>query len=769
MLTCALTLQVLTDRIRIGFMLATQLEQQSVHRLSLYTLGRFDIRIDDSQGTRLTSAKARALLIYLAVEGERSHRRESLAELLWPESPGRDSRNNLRYTLYELRKGIQDQDAAPPFLLIDRDTVQFNPESSTWLDYAAVKRNISLSDCRASVLQASPEKVPLMEAAVARYTGPFLDGFSIDSAEFQDWTHAHREEAARLVMAGSRCLAAYHQADARYAKAEEYLRWSLVLEPWNEDVHRDLMRLLAQTGRRTGALSHFRTVEEILRRELDLAPSPETRALHEEIRDARLTIDPVLSQRPHEVVTLAKTTLHAAHYDPSVHSGRKGTNGTNGTKSGFVGRSGELAQLHAALDYSLAGHGRICFVKGAPGMGKTRLAHQFTDQAMERSPDLVAAAGVSTVYCGHRAPLLPLYEVIQALVSGSNAHSVTADVQQKRKLQVVAPRLRDMVAQVAPDLAAIYDVDPGEQSPNGKAFTSPADQRDLFQQITVALIAIAHHHPLVIVLDDLHWADSSTLAFLMYLRHRIREHRILIVGLYRSGWSTVDDGTKEPCPGTDHTLAMVVNEICFRSNQVEIDLDRSDGRALVDALLDQSANDFDVEFRKLIYEWTGGNPLFAAELCRDLRERGVIVRSSAGRWVARTVVEISQLPPRIESLIALRLARLTDKERLLLEVASVQGVVFTAEVIAWVAGVPLNEAVRILSSSLSKREQFVSLRGVFTYDADVVTDYQFTSVLLQRYLYDGLDDAERTHWHRTITDAMEALTGASRRRLPGRF
>lgn len=113
-------------------------------RLSLFLLGAFQATLDGEPITAFRSAKARAMLAYLAVEADRPHRREALAALLWPEVPDDVARNNFRHTLSTLRKAIGDRarsgdqdNAENSFLLVTRETVQFNCTSDCWLDVRA--------------------------------------------------------------------------------------------------------------------------------------------------------------------------------------------------------------------------------------------------------------------------------------------------------------------------------------------------------------------------------------------------------------------------------------------------------------------------------------------------------------------------------------------------------------------------------------------------------------------------------------------------------
>jgi DNA-binding SARP family transcriptional activator len=146
--------------------------------LSLSLLGPFQVTLDGEPVTDFKSNKVRALLAYLAMEADRPHRREVLAGLLWPNWPDRDALSNLRYALSNLRRVIGDRaraggrDAEPPFLLITRDTLQFNAASDYWLDVTAFTEMVEAD-------KAHPSAIDQLEQAVALYRGSFLEGFSV--------------------------------------------------------------------------------------------------------------------------------------------------------------------------------------------------------------------------------------------------------------------------------------------------------------------------------------------------------------------------------------------------------------------------------------------------------------------------------------------------------------------------------------------------------------------------------------------------------------
>jgi DNA-binding SARP family transcriptional activator len=259
--------------------------------LSIRLLGPPQITLDENSITDLGSDKVRALLFYLAAEPDQPHRRETLAGLLWPDYPERSARTSLRSALADLRKAIGDRQAEPPLLHISRQTIQLNADSDAWCD--AVAFASTLESVPASQAM-SPQLAQKLAQAVALYRGDFLTGFSIgDSAIFDEWSTLKREQLRRQALASLQRLIAYHEANKAYETALTYAWRQLDLEPWQEEGHRQVMRLLALNGQRGAALAQYETCQHTLAEELNVEPAPETAALYEQIRDGSFSVSPM--------------------------------------------------------------------------------------------------------------------------------------------------------------------------------------------------------------------------------------------------------------------------------------------------------------------------------------------------------------------------------------------------------------------------------------------------------------------------------------------
>ena len=168
--------------------------------LCIRLFGTFQVTIDEAAVSRFASDKVRALLAYLAVEAGQPQRRQKLAGLLWPDYPEASANANLRTALANLRTVIGDSYAAPPYLLISRQTIQFNSASSAWIDVASFAKLSGQAALSALDLAA-------IEQAAELYRSDFLEGFSLgDASLFEEWALLNRERYRRLVVDALRRL-----------------------------------------------------------------------------------------------------------------------------------------------------------------------------------------------------------------------------------------------------------------------------------------------------------------------------------------------------------------------------------------------------------------------------------------------------------------------------------------------------------------------------------------------------------------------------------
>lgn len=321
--------------------------------LSLALLGPPLVQRDARPVDGFESARVRALLFFLAVEADRPHQRDALAGLFWPEQPDQVARSNLRQALANLRQALGDHEATPPFLLITRTTLQFNQASDAELDLARFLALLAACEThnhrRAESCVSCAER---LEQAVALYRGSFLAEFFLgDSAEFEAWVVLRRESVHQRAVVALDALVLFHERRGDYERARSYAQRQLELDPWREETHRRLMRLLLLRGDRSAALAQYEACRRVLADELGVEPDEATTALYLQLRDykpAAASAAPNLPATPRRVELPPQPTA-------------------------FVGRETELAALGQLLENPAC---QLITIVGPGGIGKTRLAIQ---------------------------------------------------------------------------------------------------------------------------------------------------------------------------------------------------------------------------------------------------------------------------------------------------------------------------------------------------------------------------------------------------------
>jgi DNA-binding SARP family transcriptional activator/predicted ATPase/tetratricopeptide (TPR) repeat protein len=331
--------------------------------LKLGVLGPFEAALDGRSLGRFRTKTVPALLVYLACQPETVHRREHLMTLLWPGLPQKSAQANLRQTLYLLRQAIPTVNETKegeqvPLLLADRQTVQVNPDATYDLDLLVFEKRINEGDAG-------------REAAVALYRGDFLCDFYLpDSAAFEEWTLARREELRRMALEALESLAGEAMSAGAYQTAAAYAHRQIALDGLRESAHGQLMEALARDGRRSEALAVYESLVEKLFEELAMEPSPQTDSLAEIIRENQLEdqVKTITLVRRDEGRELPRHNLPA-------------------DRTPFIGREQELDELADLLNDPGM---RLVTIVGPGGMGKTRLAQTLAAmqlRARDEGPD----------------------------------------------------------------------------------------------------------------------------------------------------------------------------------------------------------------------------------------------------------------------------------------------------------------------------------------------------------------------------------------------
>jgi DNA-binding SARP family transcriptional activator len=573
--------------------------------LRIHAVGGFRVEVDGRERTSPALDRATSLLAWLALNPG-THRRSAVAARFWPEVLDESARASLRSALWSLRRRLgEDANGA---LIATRDRVGLSDE--VWVDVAEAER--LRSDGR-------------LEEALALADGELLSGFE------DEWAYEARDEHRTKTAALLEELAAQADGEGEARRAIELSRRAAALEPLSEEVHRALMRRLAEAGDRPAALTVYSVLRTRLLKTLRIGPSEETRELAESLRAPETELVPTQLKRVDRAL--------------------------------FVGREAELARLRN-LRNAVSETTRVALIAGEAGSGKTRLAARFAVET--------AAEGASVLYgsCGEQE-LVPLEPFAEALGTHGEPGLDAALVEER--------------------LAAT----PGTR--------------------------------LVLVVDDLQWADRVTLALLCRILRGPLSSRLLVVATYR------EDAADAPLYGA---LADI-RRTC-EVERIELGgLGLAEVAALIGSAFETSAAAAEA---RTIHNRTGGNPFYVRELARHVAERP-----------ATAFVDV---PEGIRDVVRARMKNLSPGCPEALGAAAVLGDSFEVAVLAAVTDKDEDEVQGILDE--------VAEAGLV--EEASAGRYRFAHRLTRDAVYAGLGPTRRTRLHAAAAAALAEQYGLE----PGR-
>lgn len=385
-----------------------------------------------------------------------------------------------------------------------------------------------------------------------------------------------------------------------------------------------------------------------------------------------------------------------------------------------MGRARELGILSSALDEALGSHGRLVLVTGEAGIGKTRLAAELA--AMARSRGALVLWGAA--YEGESAPPYnPFAEALTSYIRGAELDALRAD------LGLAAAPLARLVPAVRERLANVPDPTPLE----------PDEERHrLFDAISQFLAASARRVPIVLVVDDLHWADASTIALLRHVARSVPAQRLLLIGIYRD--SEVDRA---------HPLSETLGTLRRESGYARVALIGLDSEAVGDLLQHAGGGPLSEQLISAIARDTQGNPFFALELLRHLEEQ--TQSAAALATISDLDLERIGVPDGVRHTVGKRLVRLSTAAHSLLQAAAAADGAFRLAVTAVVAELDDEQALDAIDEGLAAH--LVAPTG-----AD---SYAFTHALVRHTLYNELNPSRRLRLHRSTAEALERVHGES--------
>ena len=717
--------------------------------LKVYLFGSPQIIRGDAV-INITSQKAQALFYYL-ISNRQAHSREKLANLFWGETSERQAKASLRNTLYELRRSLQAEPSgerlqaeplqlsprpegsprrarpegsakssgerpfgAEPlraklkpdddYILAEGNTLRFNTESDYWLDTEEFERLIDEGPGDSQAMMEGYRK------AVELYRGDFLEGFILkDNYEFEDWSFFERERLRRRYLGILAELCNHHGKRGEYDQAMFYANRILGCDNLQENVHRQLMRFYYASGDRSAALRQYEVCKELLERELGVPPLAETTALYEQILRQELVM-PRVEEKKAEVVEKRPRPFPLRPWpEPEYLS------------AALVGRDEELAQLMGYLGAACQGNGRLAIIDGEVGIGKTRLVEELIDSAGPEAQFLIGRCYESEAML----PYQPLVEAIRGYLPALDLDALQISKVWLGEMSKLIPELGEML----PGLPTSIPLDVDQE------------RSRLFEGVTQFMIALSRRQPLVLFIDDLHWADRPTLQLLQYLTRNIAQERVLLIGACRS------EEVDEPLTNMMRSLDRegLLSRITLRR------LTPEEVTLLIRGMARMAKGG--ERFSQRIYQETEGNPFFIIEVIRSLFEEGVLHWDEHG-WstdLKDFITSYAQIPvpASVRNVIQTRLDRLDEISRQVLGVAAVFRFPFHFSTVRRASGRGEDEVLdafdRMLRAHLIK-EVGMDVGGSI---------YDFNHDKIKEVAYQSMSGARQQWLHRRVGEALE--------------
>ena len=512
--------------------------------------------VRDGQDVELNIGKIQALLAYLVTTGA-PQTREHLIDLLWAESDPEAARKNLRNSLWRMRQKLGDD------VLISEDN-WLMLSSTVWADVPTFEAGMqmALDPANHSSVPFEPEK---LESLLGLCRGPLLEGLKLsDAPDFELWLTAERDRLGQLYLAGLHHLLTGHRKAADWRAILSVAQRALAFDNGQESMHVALMEAYAHLGQRSHALRQFDTLRTILDQELGITPLPATQALRTQILSGQL---PVADSPVIDAQTRPRST-------PRIRAQRQ-------LRRPFVGRQAERTALDEASELAAGHQLQIVLISGELGIGKSTLWQQWSQGQVAETTTLEARCLSSTQTLPF-APISGLFgtQICMEQIAGPQSNVSPVWLTELTRL---LPHLRDY----RPDLPAAIPVPPEEE------------RRRLFEALAQTVQSLSAR-PVILFIDDLHWADQATLDWLAYLSDRLREEPVMLVCTYRSNEASI---------AMEQHIAKWQREGLMRRLSLS-PLSIGEATELIQAL------DGDAAMVDFLHTQSGGNPYYLTELNR---------------------------------------------------------------------------------------------------------------------------------------------------------
>jgi len=657
-----------------------------VDELRIRMFGGLTLEVGGQALPPIASRTGRSLFAYLVVNRDTSPTRDLLAGLFWPDIAEARARRRLSHALWQIQSVLNEAGVAEGYIEASPTTIRFKPDSEAWVDVDEFDDVTSvLKRDSANDLDQRTETLDRLVGAVGLYTGDFLAGF------YDDWIFVEQERLRQALFATLRYVVRLSKSWGDFDRALLYARRLALLDPLDEAAHREVMRMCYLVGRPNEALAQFDRCASILASEIDASPTAETLALREEIALGRQS--PLIPVTPN-----SRARLFEAQPTP------------------LIGRTPHRQEVIARMEDALAGRGGMVLLEGEPGVGKTRLLTDTSEDANWR--------GLSVLWGGSAAPGIsrpfgPLLAALEDGLTELRVHQLMERMDQVW-LRALAPLLPSL-QRWAPELER-----------EGLRGGSEERQRvgEAFRRIFETLARLT---PTVLILDDVHRADEDTMWALEALSAGLDETPLLICLAYRRLELQSHPGQWSAVRALDKT---------GRTTRIGLDpLSEADADELVRRLMPEGTSGALIP---RLHSATGGNPLFILETLRAVHEQQVTEALKPPDGVDSLDVEELPVSSTVYELIAGRLDGLPGEPKHTAHALAVSGTGMDIDTLAEVCDLPRPEVLDAVDYLI--QAGMISVSG---------GRYALSHEQLVTVAYDSMPATERPALHQRVAEQLE--------------
>jgi len=638
--------------------------------LRVELLGGFHLFWGDVPLPPLVARQARSLFAYLVMSPKSRYPREKLVGTFWPDLEESRGRRRLSQALWQIQSALAEMAPTETFFDTDADTIGMRAGLNVIVDADEFDR---LYGGGIDVRTPPSEAEELLAEAVKMYHGDLMAG------TYDDWVFAEQSRLREAYLDCLSRLSRLHRSRGEYNEALSLAVRVVIHEPLREAAHQEVMRLQSLLGRFSEAFEQYETCRGILDNELGVPPSEATESLHREIVDRAR--DPLSIPQPR-----AEPLLYGHDDGP------------------MVGRVSERAEVLDVFDEALSGTGRTVLLEGPAGIGKSRMLRELSSDAHWRGLSVMSARWQEGSWEGPWANLITALQ--QLLTPARWAHLTTT---------LADPWIQEL-ERLVPSLCP-------DGSPHAFQGTDEDRSDSIREAIAQAVVGCAAVQPLVLVLDDIQWAENETWHLLALLTARAPSIPLVVLASYRGVEARATEAL------WDHLRRI---DRASRPTRLELTpLSESESAELVRRCFREQ--NLSREITERVVAETAGNPLFLLETLRELADRPAVGEDEV------FLEEILPVSASIEEVVIRRLDFLTPSQREVAWAAAVVGDGATIDQLAATTGRPFGDLASDVLALLAKG--FVS---------DQNGTHEFSHGQVRTIIDRSLPSARRAKFHRAF-------------------